>query len=80
MSSISEGFPKALIEAMACGLSCISTDVGSCKLIINGAGITVEKENVEQLFKAMVELKKIKISERVLKKSNQIVKAVFMEF
>ena len=54
MSSISEGFPKALLEAMACGLPCISTDVGSCSSITNGAGITIEKENVEQLFESMV--------------------------
>ena len=56
MSSISEGFPKSLIEAMACGLPCISTDVGSCSSIINGAGLAVEKESVEQLFESMVKM------------------------
>jgi glycosyltransferase involved in cell wall biosynthesis len=56
MSSISEGFPKALIEAMACGLPCISTNVGSCSSIINGAGLAVEKESVEQLFESMVKM------------------------
>ncbi len=41
MTSISEGFPYSLIEAMACGCAVVSTDVGGVTEAINEAGLTV---------------------------------------
>ena len=36
MSSAAEGFPKALIEAMACGVAVACTDAGECRHILEG--------------------------------------------
>ncbi len=42
MSSVTEGFPKALVEAIACGTPVVATDVGSCREIVNDVGCIVK--------------------------------------
>lgn len=59
MSSRSEGFSLALMEAMACGIPCISFAVPpSLEILIDDAGILVPCNDVNSLADAMVKLAK----------------------
>jgi glycosyltransferase involved in cell wall biosynthesis len=53
LSSHGEAFPNALIEAMACDLPCIASDVGDCRDILGGKGIIFTPGNVEELVTAI---------------------------
>ncbi|SUA60543.1 Mannosylfructose-phosphate synthase [Oligella urethralis] len=52
LSSITEGFPTVLLEAMSIGLHCITTDVGDAAYIVNKHGFVVEPRNPECLANA----------------------------
>jgi glycosyltransferase involved in cell wall biosynthesis len=53
-SSISEGFPNALSEAMACGVPCVTTDTGASAELVGGIGRVVPPRSAEQLALALV--------------------------
>lgn len=64
-SSVSEGFPKALIESIACGIPVVVTDVGQSKKIVsNKLGIVVPPNNSLALANA---LKKILLNNELKK-------------
>lgn len=58
MSSHSEGFPNAILEAMSAGLPIVATDVGGCGEALQGgeAGILVPAHEPAALGRAMQEI------------------------
>jgi glycosyltransferase involved in cell wall biosynthesis len=53
LPSLSEGFPNVLGEAMACGISCIASDVGDCREIIGNTGIMLNSIDKDELKKSI---------------------------
>ncbi|KIE27290.1 transferase [Streptomyces sp. MUSC 125] len=56
LSSVVEGFPTSLIEAMFCGRATVSTDVGAVVEIIGGTGLVVPPRNPRAFAEACVAL------------------------
>lgn len=56
LSSIQEGFPNVVAEAMAAAVPCIATDVGDAALLVGSTGIVVEPRRPDRLAAAIAEL------------------------
>jgi glycosyltransferase involved in cell wall biosynthesis len=54
-TSLSEGFPNVVGEAMACGRHCVVTDVGDSKLVVGGTGIAVPSNDLEALTSGLLQ-------------------------
>jgi glycosyltransferase involved in cell wall biosynthesis len=78
LSSLWEGFPNALVEAMVCGTPVISTNCssGPKEIITSGVnGLLVPTENIDELAKAIFEvLTNKKLSERIAGRAIEKVK------
>lgn len=48
-ASISESFPNAIGEAMACGTPCVVTDVGDCSVLVGDTGVIVPRADSRAL-------------------------------
>lgn len=53
LTSITEGFPNVLVEAMASGVPCITTDVGDAGFIVSNTGYVVPSRDVPSLTNAI---------------------------
>jgi glycosyltransferase involved in cell wall biosynthesis len=56
LSSVVEGFPISLVEAMFCGRPTVSTDAGAVVEVIGGTGLVVPPRNPKALAEACVAL------------------------
>ncbi len=56
LSSVSEGFPYSLIEAMTCGRTCVATDVGGVTEAVGDTGLVVPPRSPERMARACLTL------------------------
>ena len=56
LSSISESFGNVLAEAMACGIPCITTDIGMPREIVGDTGWVVPIKNPNELAKTILKV------------------------
>ncbi|MEU9603869.1 DUF3492 domain-containing protein [Streptomyces sp. NPDC048057] len=56
LSSVVEGFPHTLVEAMLCGRATVSTDAGAVVEVIGGTGLVVPPRNPRALADACLDL------------------------
>lgn len=64
LSSVVEGFPNVVAEAMASGMPAIVTDVGDAALIVGQTGIVVPRSDSSALADAMMQLSAMPETER----------------
>ena len=80
-----EGFPNALLEAMACGLPCIASDCdsGPAEIVRDGLdGLLVAPDNVEALARALRQLvadpaRRVELGRRAVDVTSRFSRAAF---
>jgi glycosyltransferase involved in cell wall biosynthesis len=53
-SSVSEGFPNVIAEAMSSGLPIVATDVGSSRELVEGVGVVIPPRSVDALASSLL--------------------------
>ena len=55
-SSVAEGFPNVIGEAMCCEVPCVASDVGNAGGLLDGVGLVVSPRSATQLTQALASL------------------------
>ena len=63
-SSLGEGFPNIIGEAMSCGVPCVVTDTGESAFLVSNTGIVVKPGDAEGLAKGITTLLSLSTEER----------------
>jgi glycosyltransferase involved in cell wall biosynthesis len=78
LPSFGEGLPNSLLEAMSCGLACITTRIGGISEIINNGmnGLLVTPGKTMELYQALIRLLTDKnLAEKLGKSASDFIKA-----
>jgi glycosyltransferase involved in cell wall biosynthesis len=54
-SSLTEGFPNVIGEAMACGRHCVVTDVGDSGLVVGDTGVVVPSDDAKAMAAGLLD-------------------------
>ncbi|NPA03352.1 MAG: DUF3492 domain-containing protein [Epsilonproteobacteria bacterium] len=74
LTSISEAFPFAVIEAMACEKVVVSSDVGGTKEVLEGYGFIVKPKDYEEFSKYVIYLlQNPEITQEIGKKARRVI-------
>lgn len=72
--SLFEGFGLPLLEAMKCGTPIITSNTSSMPEVINDAGILINPEDIEAISKAIEDIQKPEIQEKLKNKMKEQIK------